>query len=114
MKSMTEVMPILKDIRRKNKISIQQVVDYIQQEAGIDVATKTVYGWENLSSKPDVMCFMALCSLYEIDNVQELFNDDTETASRKPTLKDEIYNAYVVAPNEMRKAVDILLEIGEK
>lgn len=60
------------------------------------------------------MCFMALCSLYEIDNIQELFNDNTETATRKPTLKDEIYNAYVVAPNDVRKAIHILLEVEEK
>lgn len=114
MKTMIEVMPILKAIRREKKISIQQVVDYIKQEAGIEVSPKTVYGWENISSKPDVMCFMALCSLYEIENVQELFNDDTESASRKPTLKDEIYNAYVGAPNEVKKAVHILLEIEER
>ena len=114
MKSMTEVMPILKAIRREKNISIQEVVDYIQQEAEIDVATKTVYGWENLSSKPDVMCFMALCNLYEIENVQELFDDNTESVCRKRTLRDEIYNAYAVAPKEMRKAVHILLEIKEK
>ncbi len=43
MKNIAEVMPILKAARRKKKISIQEVVDYIKQETGIEVATKTVY-----------------------------------------------------------------------
>ena len=113
MKTMTEVMPVLKAIRREKNISIQEVVDYIKQEVRIDVAAKTVYGWENLSSKPDVMCFMALCSLYELKNVQELFGSNTDSLYKKPTLKDELYNSYVAAPNEVKKAVHILLDIEE-
>lgn len=76
MKTIAEIMPILKAIRREKNITIQEVVDYIKQEAGIEVSPKTVYGWENLSSRPDVVCFIALCNLYEIENIQGLFKDN--------------------------------------
>lgn len=76
MKSMAEVMPVLKVIKREKKISIKDVVEYLKQEANVEIAEKTVYGWENLSSRPDVVCFMALCNLYEIENIQGLFHDN--------------------------------------
>lgn len=114
MKSIAEVMPILKGIRQEKKITIKEVVEYLEQVANVSVAEKTVYGWENLSSKPDVMCFMALCNLYEIENIQDLFDDNTEYVRRKPTLRDGLYNAYVVAGNDVQNAVRILLDIEEK
>ena len=47
MRDITEVMQILKDIRRNKAISVQQVADYIYEEVGTQISTKTVYGWEN-------------------------------------------------------------------
>lgn len=63
MKSMAEVMPILKAIRREKNITIQEVVDYIKEETEIEVSPKTVYGWENLSSKP-VLCVLWHYAVY--------------------------------------------------
>ena len=79
MKSIIDVMGTLKGIRQQQGISVQDVVTGIKSEAGIDVSTKTVYGWEEGNSKPDVPCFIALCKLYGINNASDLFYENSGT-----------------------------------
>ena len=108
MRNITEVMQILKDIRRKKAISVQQVADYIYKEVGIRISVKTVYGWENASSKPDVICFVAMCNLYSIRDIQELFTEDNKPLDIDIMSRDNLYKAYVARP-DMQEVVHILL-----
>ncbi len=54
------------------------------------------------------MYFVAMCNLYGIQNIQELFVETSK--SRKFTLKDKLYHAYMKNP-EVQKAVRILLDL---
>lgn len=74
MKNITEVMSTLKTIRKAKKITTKEVADYIKQEAGISVSTRTIHRWEYASTKPDATCFVAMCKLYGIEDIHELFN----------------------------------------
>lgn len=108
MRDITEVMQILKDIRRNKTISVQQVADYIYEEVGTQISAKTVYGRENASSKPDIAYFIAMCNLYQIRDIQELFTEDSKLMGIDITARDELYKAYAARP-DMQEAVHILL-----
>lgn len=81
MNTIVDVMDVLKKTRQQLGYSVQDVVDYVNREAGIDVSPKTVYGWEEGNSKPDVPCFMAICHMYGVPNPAALFWDMPGTAN---------------------------------
>jgi len=108
MRTMTEVMLILKTIRNKKGISVQEATSYIQAETSNRIAKKTVYGWEEGISRPDMASFMALCKMYGIRDINELFTGETMLEDVDIALRDKLYEAYVNKP-EVHEAVAILL-----
>ena len=111
MRAISEVMLILKDIRNKKGITIAEAADYIEQETFNRVSKKTLYGWEEGTSRPDIESFIVLCRLYGIQDVRELFEgenlyvEDVDVA-----LRDKLYRGYVNR-EEFHQAVEILLGI---
>ena len=73
MRTVTEVMAKLKQLRQKQSISVGELAAYVSEEIGFAISNKTVYGWEEGNSKPDVPCFMAMCRFIGIENPAELF-----------------------------------------
>jgi transcriptional regulator with XRE-family HTH domain len=64
---------IIKSIRHKNGISAEQVVDYLEENDIQSISPSTLYSWENGSSVPNSVTFLALCNLYSIDNLLDTF-----------------------------------------
>ena len=58
----------LKEYRKINHLSVDEVAAYLR-EKNIDVATKTIYGWENGQTQPSADNLMHLCRFYNIQNV---------------------------------------------
>ena len=111
MRTAPEVMYILKNIRNEKRISVSEVVDYIQQETDNRVSKKTVYGWKEGISRPDVESFMAMCNLYGIQDIKELFDGESMLLENVDvSLRDKLYRGYVKRP-EYHEAIAILLGI---
>ena len=53
----------LKEYRKINHLSVDEVAAYLR-EKNIDVATKTIYGWENGQTQPSADNLMHLCRFY--------------------------------------------------
>lgn len=111
MRTIPEVMLILKNIRNMRGISIVEAADYIQAETENKISKKTLYGWEEGTSRPDIASFMALCKLYEIHDIKELFEEERLLLEDVDIgLRDKLYQGYVKRP-EYHEAVAILLGI---
>lgn len=62
----------LKEYRKKNALSVKDVV-YKLENKSINVAEKTVYGWENGQSQPNIDTIFALCEIYHIKDILGTF-----------------------------------------
>ena len=52
-------------------MSVDDVVIYLD-ENNVRVAAKTIYGWENDSSCPNINTFLLLCKKYDIKDILKL------------------------------------------
>ena len=65
---------MLKKYRKLNALSVQDVVVELHEKYGVNVAEKTVYGWESNQAHPTSDVFVALCDIYKINNISDIFN----------------------------------------
>ena len=103
----------LRYYRKQELLSVQDVV-LLLKEKDICVSPKTIYSWENGTTKPDVPMLMLLCSLYHIPNIQQILGDSAEASPQDiPVLltpeEQQLIEKYRRHP-EMHEAVGKLLE----
>lgn len=75
-----QIGKVLKKYRKLNALSVDDVILELSEKYGVNVAEKTVYGWESNQSSPTSPMLIALCDIYKINNITELF---TEVADQK-------------------------------
>lgn len=76
------VAKTLKIYRRRNHLTVNDVVDYLAQNMnGRRYSVKTVYGWESGVSQPSADVLLHLCKLYKINDVLGAFGwvEDEDT-----------------------------------
>ena len=66
--SKDQVASFLYDKRREKKLTGQEVSDKLKLY-GIDITKTTIYGYERGVSGPTVSAFLAMCKIYEVDDV---------------------------------------------
>lgn len=96
----------LKELRIKSGLTADQVGEKIGKSG------KTVNAWENNRGQPDAEILIALCDIYEVDNILKEFR---ETNTSKPffSLSDhekEVIIAYRQQPS-LQIAVDRTLGV---
>ena len=96
----------LKELRLKSGLTADQVGEKIGKSG------KTVNAWENNRGQPDAEILIALCDIYEVDNILKEFR---ETNINKPFLslsdhEKEVIIAYRKQPS-LQIAVDRTLGI---
>lgn len=107
---MEEISKVLKKYRKDNQLSVKDVVSLLH-ERGINVAVKTVYGWESGQASPPVTIFLALCEIYNITDVTAAFSPEKSDTFFHVTHSERILlQAYRKHP-EMQKAVNKLLNL---
>lgn len=108
---------VLKYYRKQEQLSVSDVV-LLLRDKNIKLSPKTIYAWENGTTKPDVPTLMVLCSLYRIPNIQRVLDCSGEASGNVPAdgipavlTEDELLlvEQYRRHP-EMREAVRKLLE----
>lgn len=70
---------MLKKYRKLNALSVNDVVLELQEKYGVEVAEKTIYGWESNQAHPTSDVFVALCDIYKINNISDVFSNAKET-----------------------------------
>lgn len=109
----SRIATVLKYYRKKNNLSVEEVVQYLSVHLGKQYSQKTVYGWESGISQPGADVFLYLCKLYEIEDV--LLEFGWNEAKKKPEIQlteeeEELVWAYR-ANQPMQKVVKKILDI---
>ena len=68
---MKEIMQKLKEVRKARDITIDELYQFLLKN-NVQVAKKTVYGWDNAITTPNVKTFLLMCKFYGIKDVYSL------------------------------------------
>lgn len=72
-----QIGKILKKYRKMNMLSVSDVVE-LSEKYQVNVAEKTIYGWESNQAHPTAPMLIALCDIYKINNITEIFSEESE------------------------------------
>ena len=103
---------MLKKYRKMNVLTVSDVVLELNDKYGVQVAEKTVYGWESNQAHPTTDVFVALCDIYKINNISDVFNSKEPKGFPITAEERKVIENYRQHP-EMRGAVRKLLNMGE-
>ena len=78
MREISEVLRLLAKIRKECGRNIEEVQQELAEKYQIKAAVKTIYGWESGKVQPPIKSFVALCKIYQISDMYELFADDDD------------------------------------
>jgi transcriptional regulator with XRE-family HTH domain len=101
---------MLKKYRKLNALSIADVVVELQDKYGVNVAEKTVYGWESNQAHPTSDVFVALCDIYRINNITDVFNSDEPKGFHITAEERQLIEHYREHP-EMHTVIQKILNI---
>lgn len=106
--SRTYIAKVLKKLREAAGLTINDVGDAIGKSG------KTVSAWENGRGQPDAEMLIALCDLYNVDNILAEFDEENIIAQNEHIVlsdhEKKVITAYRNKPH-MQEAVDKLLEV---
>jgi transcriptional regulator with XRE-family HTH domain len=68
----------LKRYRKSRGLSVPQVAALMEKNHNIKVAAKTIYGWESNQCCPPTPKMLALCDIYQINDINATFGPDHE------------------------------------
>lgn len=104
---------MLRNYRIKNAMSVAQVTDELEKKFYIRISRKTLYAWENNQNQPSASCFLALCEIYNIENVLKTFGYESKKESTPLILNHEEreliikYRSRKYPNSAIRKLLDI-------
>lgn len=109
-----QIANMLKDKRIEMNITGVEVVQKLKQNYDIDLSDKTLYGYERCVSSPTIPTFIALCEIYEIEDV---FGAIQETKTRKRSLtytEEKLVNYFRQASPEAQELALKMLKPEEQ
>lgn len=77
------IAAILKQLRNESHISVKQAVTLLKSY-DIDIASKTIYGYESGLSMPNADVFLALCQIYRSGSKDNARNTAAEAGLEHP------------------------------
>ena len=101
---------MLKKYRKMNALSVGEVVLELQDRYGVNVAEKTVYGWESNQAHPTSDVFVALCDIYRINNISDVFNSSESKGFHISAEERKLIEQYRANP-DMQLVIRKLLNI---
>lgn len=101
----------LKKYRKAMGLTVPQVSAIMQKNYDLKVAAKTIYGWESNQCYPPTQKMLALCEIYQINDIGMSFAPKKDSRNFVITpLERKIVQGFRDNP-EMRPAVCRLLGI---
>lgn len=102
---------VLKEYRKKNHFSVNDV-SLLLHERSVDVAPKTIYGWESGQANPSADMLLTLCEMYNIDDVLSVFGYKGDKKEFHVTASERaLIESYRKHP-DLQKAVNKLLDLN--
>ena len=103
----------LKKYRKAVGLSVAQVAVLLEERYHLHVAEKTIYGWESSQCLPPAQKLLALCDIYQINNIPTSFSKMTDAKNFGITpLERRIIEEFRNHP-EMQLAVCRVLGIND-
>ena len=106
-----QIGPLLKKYRKQNPLTVQDVVFELSDKYNMKIAEKTLYGWESSQARPSSDTFLALCDIYRISNITEVFLDSNDNKGFPITLEErtlvEHFRQNPGLQNAVRKLLDM-------
>jgi transcriptional regulator with XRE-family HTH domain len=106
------IAKVLKEYRKKNQFSVADVA-LMLREQDIEVAPKTIYGWESGQAHPSADMLLTLCELYNITDILSAFGYREQKEIHLTANEQRLVEAYRAHP-ELQEAVNILLLGGRR
>lgn len=104
---------VLKKYRKSNGYTVPEVSALLLEKYNMNVAEKTIYGWESSQCLPPSQKLLALCELYQITNINHSFGGSPDNRNFGITsLERRVIEEFRLHP-EMQQAVCRLLGIEE-
>ena len=104
---------VLKKYRKANGLEVHDVSLLLKERYGLDIADKTIYGWESHPAHPVTDTFVVLCELYHIADVGKEFSTNSTPISSIVTIDEfELLSSYRELPKAMQGK--ILQTVQEK
>ncbi len=98
---------VLKEYRKKNHYSVNDVA-LMLRERSLEVAPKTIYGWESGQANPSADMLLTLCEMYHITDVLSSFGYNGNENFYVSPAERVLIESYRAHP-ELQEAVEILL-----
>lgn len=107
-----KIAQVLKQYRKSNNLTVKDVAELLKEHS-INVAVKTIYGWESGQTQPDADTLLILCKIYNIKNILTTFGyiDDKEFNVTKH--EEDLIIGYRNHP-EIQYAIKKLLDLDNK
>lgn len=107
---------VLKNLRLNAGITPSEVTTRLK-EYGINISDKTLYGYENGHSAPQINTLFRLCEVYGVDDVAAAFGFEN---SKSPTIgnddgaleHEKLFKS--LSPAAQRQALDYIRFLSEK
>lgn len=96
----SKIADILKKSRKECNLSPEYVVNELKSN-GINIAEKTLYGYEAGRNNPNADTFLCLCKIYNISSFDIFFDENTNV--KKKTLYDNLNSSGKVKADEYIK-----------
>lgn len=100
----------LRELREQNNLSVKDVLDLLSNK-GIDISNKTFYSYENNSRAIGTETFLALCSIYNVKNILDTFEEESIDYSIPTDEEWQLIEKYRVLDNYGMQAVDSVLGV---
>lgn len=110
MRDISEVLKDLARLRKENGIPIEDIQTSLLEEYGIKSAVKTIYGWESGKVQPPLKTFVALCEIYKVKNIYDLFLDESEALVDEMVKDQKLISKYHKL-TQYQLAIDKLLGV---
>ena len=103
------IAKVLKELRRKNSLTVHDVV-VKHGDMSINIADKTLYGWESGQAQPDADTLLILCEIYQVDDILSTFGYKENLSINATEYEKKDISAMREHP-EMAPAINKLLDI---
>lgn len=99
----------LKEYRKKNHFTVNDV-SLMLRDRSIEVAPKTIYGWESGQANPSADMLLTLCELYNISDILSAFGYTDKEDFYLTAAECDLIKSYRKHP-ELQPAVHKLLDM---
>ncbi|MCD7709571.1 MAG: helix-turn-helix domain-containing protein [Clostridiales bacterium] len=101
----------LKRYRQGIGWSVEEVSNELRENYGLDIATKTIYGWESDQAYPRTPVFIALCNLYGIEKLDTAVDSLPEPGGFRMSDDEKTIVLSLRRKPQMQAAVRKLLDV---